>query len=135
MFLLTKPETISGQIPSYDWMRMMSVRNPGGMKPSRKVSLVFNHLEPDELAEHLTFLDFKVIRRISFQEYRNYTVMGSMRESPRLERSIALFNGLSQWTQCMVLSRSTPQQRADVITKFVYVAKVDLVNILASFVL
>ena len=30
-----------------------------------KASLLFDHLEPMELAEHLTFLEFKSIRRIS----------------------------------------------------------------------
>ena len=38
--------------PSYDWMRSISVRNPS-MRHNRKVSLVFNHLEPEELADHL----------------------------------------------------------------------------------
>jgi len=37
---------------------------------------------------------------------------------------VALFNGLSQWIQCMVLSKTTPQQRAAVIVKFADVAKV-----------
>ena len=37
---------------------------------------------------------------------------------------MALFNGLSQWIQCMVLSKTTPQQRATVIVKFANVAKV-----------
>lgn len=41
----------------------MSVRQPS-RKHSRKVSLVFNHLEPDELAEQLTYLEFKAFRRI-----------------------------------------------------------------------
>lgn len=30
-----------------------------------KASLLFDHLEPIELAEHLTFLEYKSIRRIS----------------------------------------------------------------------
>lgn len=30
-----------------------------------KASLLFDHLKPIELAEHLTFLEFKSIRRIS----------------------------------------------------------------------
>lgn len=110
------------KVPSYDWMRNMSVRNPA-MKHNRKVSLVFNHLEPDELAEHLTFLEHKVMRRISFQDFKEYAVTAMLKDNVRLERSIALFNGLSQWIQCMVLSKTTPQQRADVIVKFVNVAK------------
>lgn len=45
-----------------------------------------------------------------------------------MERSIQLFNGLSQWIQCMVLSKTTPKQRADVIHKFIEVAKVIKLN-------
>ena len=50
--------------PSYDWMRVISVRNPT-MRTNRKVSLVFNHLEPKELADHLTFLEHKIFRRLN----------------------------------------------------------------------
>ncbi|KAK3593445.1 hypothetical protein CHS0354_020210 [Potamilus streckersoni] len=110
------------KVPSYDWMRSISVRNPS-MRHNRKVSLVFNHLEPDELADHLTFLEFKAFRRINFTDFKNYAMTASLKDNPKLERSIALFNGLSQWIQCMVLSKTTPQQRADVIVKFVNVAK------------
>lgn len=50
---------------------------------------------------------------------------GSLNDNPRLERSVNLFNGLTQWVQCMVLSRSTPQQRAEVIVKLIDVTKVN----------
>lgn len=109
-------------VPSYDWMRNMSVRNPGS-KHSRKVSLVFNHLEPAELAAQLTYLEYKAFRRIHFVDFKNYAITASLKDQPKLERSIALFNGLSQWVQCMVLCKTTPQQRADVITKFINVAQ------------
>ena len=59
-----------------------------------------------------------------FADFKNYAQHASLKDNPRLERSIALFNGLSQWVQCMVLSKTTPQQRADIISKFVSVAKV-----------
>lgn len=57
-------------------------------------------------------------------DFKNYATATSLKETPKLERSIALFNGLSQWIQCMVLSKTTAQQRASVIVKFVEVAKV-----------
>lgn len=41
-----------------------------------------------------------------------------------MERSIALCNGISQWVQLMVLSRPTPQLRAEVFIKFIQVAQV-----------
>jgi RAS guanyl-releasing protein 3 len=61
------------QVPSYDWMRHMSIRNSSlteqqaslNKEHSCKVSLVFNHLEPMQLAEHITYLEHKVIRRIT----------------------------------------------------------------------
>ncbi|TKS85129.1 Ras guanyl-releasing protein 3 [Collichthys lucidus] len=50
-------------IPSYDWMRKLTQRKKQAKRS--KASLLFDHLEPMELAEHLTFLEFKSIRRIS----------------------------------------------------------------------
>ena len=35
------------------------------MRHNRKVSLVFNHLEPEELADHLTYLEYRAFRRIN----------------------------------------------------------------------
>lgn len=118
------------QVPSYDWMRHVSVRNSSfverqtsmSKQHSRKVSLVFNHLEPMQLAEHITYLEHKVIRRITFHDLKKYADSGCLRDTPRLERSVVMFNGLTQWIQCMVLSRTMPQQRADVIAKFIDVA-------------
>ncbi|XP_059173320.1 ras guanyl-releasing protein 3-like isoform X1 [Physella acuta] len=111
------------KVPSYDWMRNMSVRNTQEKKLARKVSLVFNHLEPKELANQLTYLEYKAFRRVHFSDYKNYAISASLKDQPKLERSIALFNGLSQWVQCMVLSKTTPQQRSDVICKFIDVSK------------
>ncbi|KAK2922303.1 hypothetical protein Q8A73_001788 [Channa argus] len=108
-------------IPSYDWMRKLTQRKKQAKKG--KASLLFDHLEPMELAEHLTFLEFKSIRRISFTDYQSYVIHGCLVENPTLERSIGLFNGVSQWVQLMVLSKLTPQTRAEVITKYIHVAQ------------
>uniref|UniRef100_A0A3P8UDL1 RAS guanyl releasing protein 1 n=1 Tax=Cynoglossus semilaevis TaxID=244447 RepID=A0A3P8UDL1_CYNSE len=89
----------------------------------RKVSLLFDHLEPIELAEHLTYLEFKSFCRISFIDYLKYIRTCCMKDIPVMERSIALCNGVSQWVQLMVLSRPTAQLRAEVFTKFIHVAQ------------
>ncbi|XP_013914386.1 PREDICTED: ras guanyl-releasing protein 3 isoform X1 [Thamnophis sirtalis] len=108
-------------IPSYDWMRRITQRKKTSKKG--KACLLFDHLEPIELAEHLTFLEYKSFRRISFTDYQSYVIHGCLENNPTLERSIALFNGISKWVQLMVLSKPTPQQRAEVITKFINVAQ------------
>lgn len=51
-------------------------------------------------------------------------IHGCLVDNPTLERSIALFNGVSQWVQLMVLSKLTPQTRAEVITKYIHVSQV-----------
>ncbi|KAM9323940.1 RAS guanyl-releasing protein 4 [Gastrophryne carolinensis] len=89
----------------------------------RKVSLLFDHLEPLELAEHLSYLEFKCFCRISHLDYRSYTVQSSLQETPRLERSVSLCNSISQWVQLMILNRPTPQQRAEVFTKFIHMTQ------------
>jgi len=62
---------------------------------------------------------------IQFQDFKCYATTASLKDNAKLERSVALFNGLSQWIQCMVLSKTTPQQRAGVIVKFANIAKVE----------
>ena len=59
-----------------------------------------------------------------YTDYQSYVIHGCLVDNPTLERSIALFNGVSQWVQLMVLSRLTPQHRAEVITKYINVAQV-----------
>ncbi|XP_068106664.1 RAS guanyl-releasing protein 4 isoform X2 [Hyperolius riggenbachi] len=89
----------------------------------RKVSLLLDHLEPSELAQHLSYLEFKCFCRISHLDYRNYTRQRPLREIPRLERSVSLCNSISQWVQLTILNRPTPQQRAEVFTKFIQVTQ------------
>ncbi|XP_028629261.1 ras guanyl-releasing protein 3 isoform X2 [Grammomys surdaster] len=108
-------------VPSYDWMRRVTQRKKVSKKG--KACLLFDHLEPIELAEHLTFLEHKSFRRISFTDYQSYVIHGCLENNPTLERSIALFNGISKWVQLMVLSKPSAQQRAEVITKFINVAQ------------
>uniref|UniRef100_A0A8C2LP03 RAS guanyl-releasing protein 1 n=1 Tax=Cricetulus griseus TaxID=10029 RepID=A0A8C2LP03_CRIGR len=111
------------QINSRDWSRKLTQRIKSNTSKKRKVSLLFDHLEPEELSEHLTYLEFKSFRRISFSDYQNYLVNSCVKENPTMERSIALCNGISQWVQLMVLSRPTPQLRAEVFIKFIHVAQ------------
>lgn len=59
-----------------------------------------------------------------FADYQKYIRNECLSENPAMKRSIALCNGISQWVQLMVLSRPTPQLRAEVFTKFIYVAQV-----------
>ncbi|KAJ8399054.1 hypothetical protein AAFF_G00414330 [Aldrovandia affinis] len=106
-----------------DWSRKATQRIKANCSKKRKVSLLFDHLEPEELAEHLTYLEFKSFCKISFADYQNYIHSGCMKENPLMERSIALCNGISQWVQLMVLSRPTAQLRAEVFTKFIHVAQ------------
>uniref|UniRef100_A0A8C8B946 RAS guanyl-releasing protein 1 n=1 Tax=Otus sunia TaxID=257818 RepID=A0A8C8B946_9STRI len=113
----------TSQINSRDWSRKLTQRVKANTSKKRKVSLLFDHLEPEELSDHLTYLEFKSFRRISFSDYQNYIVNSCVKENPTMERSIALCNGISQWVQLMVLSRPTPQLRAEVFIKFIHVAQ------------
>ncbi|XP_075956916.1 RAS guanyl-releasing protein 4 isoform X1 [Anarhichas minor] len=96
---------------------------PSPSVKKRKVSLIFDHMEPHEMAEHLSYLEFKNFCNVSFLDYRSYVVRGSVRDNPALERSVMMCNGVSQWVQLMILSRHTAQQRAQVFTKFIHVAQ------------
>ncbi|KAM8853182.1 RAS guanyl-releasing protein 4 isoform 2-T2 [Synchiropus picturatus] len=96
---------------------------PSPSVKKRKVSLIFDHMEPDDMAKHLSYLEFKNFCNVSYLDYRSYVVRGSVRDNPALERSVMMCNGVSQWVQLMILSRHTAQQRAQVFTKFIHVAQ------------
>ncbi|XP_037675535.1 RAS guanyl-releasing protein 4 isoform X2 [Choloepus didactylus] len=88
-----------------------------------KVSLLFDHLETGELAQHLTYLEFRSFQAITPQDLRGYVLQGSVRGCPALEGSVGLSNSVSRWVQVMVLSRPGPAQRAQVLDKFIHVAQ------------
>ncbi|RXM98817.1 RAS guanyl-releasing protein 1 [Acipenser ruthenus] len=113
----------TANILPHDWSRKFTLQGTPTCVKKRKVSLLFDHLEPDELAEHLSYLEFKNFCRVSYLDYRSYVVHGSVRDNPALERSVSLCNGISQWVQLMILSRPKPQQRAEVFIKFIRVAQ------------
>ncbi|XP_043931939.1 RAS guanyl-releasing protein 2 isoform X1 [Protopterus annectens] len=109
-------------VPSYEWKRQVTQRNPVSQK-KRKMSLLFDHLEFSELAEHFTYLEYKSFCKILFQDYHSFVMHGCTVDNPILERFITLFNSVSQWIQLMILSKPTPQQRAQIITQFIKVAQ------------
>ncbi|XP_060041843.1 RAS guanyl-releasing protein 4 [Erinaceus europaeus] len=94
-----------------------------GLGKKRKVSLLFDHLETGELAQHLTYLEFRSFQAITPQDLRGYVLQGSVRGCPALEGSVGLSNSVSRWVQVMVLSRPGPAQRALVLEKFIHVAQ------------
>ncbi|XP_078516885.1 RAS guanyl-releasing protein 2 [Lissotriton helveticus] len=109
-------------VPSYEWKRQVTQRSTVAQK-KRKMSLLFDHLESSELAEHLTYLEYRSFNKILFQDYHSFVMHGCTVDNPILERFITLFNSVSQWIQLMILSKPTPQQRAQVLTQFVKVAQ------------
>ncbi|XP_047241736.1 RAS guanyl-releasing protein 2-like isoform X2 [Girardinichthys multiradiatus] len=109
-------------VPSYKWKRQVTQRVPSVSK-KRKMSLLFDHLDSTELAEHLTFLEYKSFCKILFQDYHSFVMHGCTVDNPILERFITLFNSVSQWIQLMVLSKPTAPQRAAVVAHFIRVAQ------------
>lgn len=91
--LPAKPTEMYFLRPSYDWMRNLSVRHPpsnsasssssssvlshhGSTAATRRVTLVFNNIQPAELAEQLTFLEYKAFRRIMVRMKRMWVHLG-----------------------------------------------------------
>ncbi|KAF1570768.1 RAS guanyl-releasing protein 2-B, partial [Eudyptes moseleyi] len=95
----------------------------------RKTSLLLDHLEAAELAEHLTHLEHRAFARVRLQDYRSFARRGCAAGSPALQRVVALSNGVSRWVQLLVLSPPppppppAPPQRARVLARFLHVAQ------------
>ncbi|KAM6428121.1 RAS guanyl-releasing protein 4 isoform 1-T1 [Liasis olivaceus] len=107
----------------HTWNRSLSCQSSPACGKKRKVSLLFDHLDTGELANHLSYLEFKAFCRLSYLDFQNYVLRGSVHGISALERAITLFNSISQWVQVMILKRPTPQQRAEVFTKFIHVTQ------------
>ncbi|KAI5102810.1 ras guanyl-releasing protein 3 [Silurus meridionalis] len=79
--------------PSYDWMRKLTQRKKQVKKG--KASLLFDHLEPMELAEHLTFLEYKSIRRISLSLFFPLSFFQKLLHLQNFNTLMAVVGGLS----------------------------------------
>lgn len=89
----------------------------------RKSSLAFKDLSAHTIAEQLTYLEYRMLRRIPFSEWKTYVCTGKLMNTTYLERYVALFNGVSRWVQAMVLNCVTPQERAICMEKFQQTAR------------
>uniref|UniRef100_A0A672K048 Ras guanyl-releasing protein 3-like n=1 Tax=Sinocyclocheilus grahami TaxID=75366 RepID=A0A672K048_SINGR len=81
------------------------------------------YVSSTELAGKLLIIYPVARTRLKICYLMSYVIHGCLVDNPTLERSIALFNGISQWVQLMVLSKLTPQHRAEVINKYIHVAQ------------
>ncbi|KAF4009860.1 hypothetical protein G4228_000975 [Cervus hanglu yarkandensis] len=71
--------------PTYKWKRQVTQRNPVEQK-KRKMSLLFDHLEPLELAAHLTYLEYrsfcKILKLLQLQNFNTLmAVVGGLSHS------------------------------------------------------
>ncbi|UMM36627.1 hypothetical protein L5515_008705 [Caenorhabditis briggsae] len=108
-------------LPSFAWLRAVSVRNP--LAKQTAFSLSFVQASASDISTSLSHIDYRVLSRISITELKQYVKDGHLRSCPMLERSISVFNNLSNWVQCMILNKTTPKERAEILVKFVHVAK------------
>ncbi|TKS92620.1 RAS guanyl-releasing protein 2 [Collichthys lucidus] len=72
-------------VPSYKWKRQVTQRVPS-MSKKRKMSLLFDHLDSCELAEHLTYLEYKsfckILKLLQLQNFNTLmAVVGGLSNS------------------------------------------------------
>ncbi|CAI5452516.1 unnamed protein product [Caenorhabditis angaria] len=108
-------------LPSFAWLRAVSVRNP--LAKQTVFTLSFVQATASDISTSLSHIDYRVLSRISITELKHYVKDGNLKRCPMLERSISVFNNLSNWVQCMILNKTTPKERAEILVKFVHVAK------------
>eukprot|EP00298_Acanthocystis_sp_HF-20_P015741 c21246_g1_i1.p1 GENE.c21246_g1_i1~~c21246_g1_i1.p1 ORF type:complete len:757 (-),score=233.91 c21246_g1_i1:71-2341(-) len=76
-----------------------------------------------EIAEQLTLLSHQICCDIKLTEFKNWTDARLHDEAPNIKRIIDHFNTVSYWVQTAILLEETPKMRADVISKFIQIAK------------
>ncbi|RMC00424.1 hypothetical protein DUI87_23033 [Hirundo rustica rustica] len=110
-----------------DTSQMTNLEVSGVVSPFKVLIILIKLMEK--------FIKLREGERGTFSDYQNYIVNSCVKENPTMERSISLCNGISQWVQLMVLSRPTPQLRAEVFIKFIHVAQVfnEMTELLSSY--
>uniref|UniRef100_A0A0N5AX18 Phorbol-ester/DAG-type domain-containing protein n=1 Tax=Syphacia muris TaxID=451379 RepID=A0A0N5AX18_9BILA len=118
---ITQAESLldTSSLKSYSWLRNMSLRKP----VTRQISLSFEQWCAEDISTSLSHIDYKALYRIPISELKTYCNEGKLTHTPVLERSIAIFNSLSNWVQYMILSKPTAIERSHIIAKFVDVGK------------
>lgn len=110
------------QLSEDRWGRQSSLKTPSHI--IRRPSLGFDATSPEDLAEVLASVDYKLFRRIPFREFCVYAQMARLSENTtRIEECIRLFNGVTVWVVCNVLREYTMLKRADIIEKFIDTAE------------
>ncbi|XP_028408961.1 ras guanyl-releasing protein 3-like [Dendronephthya gigantea] len=90
---------------------------------ARTKSLAFHDLTPKDIAEQLTHIDCRSLKKIPMSEWKTYARKTKLSTVPSLEKYVVRFNGLSRWIEAMVLQGASPEIRAHVIEKFLNVAE------------
>ncbi|CEF63480.1 Guanine-nucleotide dissociation stimulator CDC25 domain and EF-hand domain and Protein kinase C-like, phorbol ester/diacylglycerol binding domain and EF-hand domain pair and Diacylglycerol/phorbol-ester binding domain and Ras guanine nucleotide exchange factor, domain-containing protein [Strongyloides ratti] len=106
-------------IPSFEWLRCASIKSP----VSRQVSLVFHNCEAESLATAISHIDYKALCRVTTNDLKNYVKTGKIDHIDKLQKSVALFNNISNWIQWMILSKNTAKSRSETISKVTEIAK------------
>ncbi|KAI3387342.1 hypothetical protein SNEBB_003864 [Seison nebaliae] len=97
----------------------------GSLANYPQVMFIMNILNINSLllANQMTYIEWSFLRQIPYDEFNIYARQGTTENLKYLERSVQLFNGISQWIQCMILCRTTPKERALVIEKLINIGE------------
>ncbi|XP_046859806.1 ras guanyl-releasing protein 3-like [Xenia sp. Carnegie-2017] len=90
---------------------------------ARTKSLAFNDLTPKDIADQLTHIDCRSLKKIPMSEWKTYARKPKLSTVPCLQKYVGVFNGLSRWIEAMVLKGENPAMRAHIIEKFLNVAQ------------
>ncbi|ETO19716.1 Ras guanine nucleotide exchange factor [Reticulomyxa filosa] len=84
-------------------------------------------LDPDDIAQQLTLMDFHLFQQIKARECISQSWKkkgeGKWRLASNVLRMIAQFNSVSKWAQLTVLEGKTPKERANIIKKILTMMK------------
>ncbi|KAF1750578.1 hypothetical protein GCK72_017129 [Caenorhabditis remanei] len=83
-------------LPSFAWLRAVSVRNP--LAKQTAFSLSFVQASASDISTSLSHIDYRVLSRISITELKQYVKDGHLKSCPMLERSISVFNDLPNYS-------------------------------------
>ncbi|KAK3320867.1 ras guanine nucleotide exchange factor domain-containing protein [Cercophora scortea] len=111
-----------------DYEREAATMEPRGTLPLNKIRYhCFMDLDPDEIAEEITRIDWVMFSSIRIRDMVRHVSLPSdqkdkCRSLHNVDRMVSHFNHVAKWVANMVLIRDKAKHRAPCLEKFMYVA-------------
>ncbi len=99
---------------------------PPSLASNTKVYDPVQYFSEEDIAGQITYVDYEVYNAVQPWEIIRQIWRSPMTTRSPIKEMIQRFNSITNWTLVTILSQNTPKARAQLYSKFVKIAKVNI---------